>query len=199
VKTRDPACALALYDCGMWVWEKCGLGRWRRDLVGRSGGRVLEVGIGTGRNLRHYPLDARVIGLDPDLRMLRRAARRRPDVPLVAGRAEALPFRADAFDAVVSSLVFCSVADPVAGLGEIRRVLGPDGRLHMLEHVRSTSRWLAWIQDLVQPVWTRVTGGCHLNRDTEALVMAEGFHLEKVERRTGDVLRRFRARLADHG
>jgi ubiquinone/menaquinone biosynthesis C-methylase UbiE len=95
-------------------------------------------------------------------------------VPLVQGDAQALPFRTGAFDTVVSGLVFCSVADPPRALAEIKRVLRPRGELRMLEHVRSRIRWRAVLQDLIQPAWTWLAGGCHPNRDTESTVERAG-------------------------
>src|SRR5919108_3733942 len=108
----------SLYDGLMWVLDGLGLGEWRRQLVRGAAGRTLEVGCGTGRNLPLYSSTAQVIGLDPDHAALIRARRRSPAVPLVVGTVEALPFRAAAFDTIVSSLVFCSVDDPVRGLHE---------------------------------------------------------------------------------
>lgn len=182
------------YDLTCAVMELFGLDRWRKKLVAGARGRVLDVGAGTGRNLPLYPPGARVVGLDPSLDVLRRARRRAPGVPLVVGSAEALPFRDGAFDTVVSGLVFCSVPDPVRGLREVKRVLSPGGLLRMLEHVRSRSRLGARIQDLIQPAWTWVVGGCHPNRDTEANVRAAGFSIDPEDYRAQRNLRRFAAR-----
>lgn len=181
-----------LYDALCAVLDRAGLARWRRWLAGDARGRILEVGCGTGRNLPLYPPAGRVIGIDPALDALRRARRRAPRVPLVAGDAAALPFRDGVFDTVVSSLVFCSVADPARGLAETRRVLARGGQLRMLEHVRSRRPWQARWQDRLQPLWTRVSGGCHPNRDTEASVEAAGFRIE--DRRARGDFRRLVAR-----
>ncbi|MFH7326815.1 class I SAM-dependent methyltransferase [Desulfurivibrio sp. C05AmB] len=188
-----------LYDALMAVSDACGLARWRRRLVGGAAGRTLEVGCGTGRNLPLYPAGLAVIGIDPDPAALRYARRRAPRVPLLAARVEALPFRPGTFDSVVSSLVFCSVADPERGLAEIRRVLRPGGELRMLEHVRHPQpRWAA-LQDLIQPAWTKVAGGCHPNRATESTVEQAGFRIEEAGRAARGVMRRFAARLRpDH-
>lgn len=183
-----------LYDAVMSVSDATGLDRWRRWLARGARGRTLEVGCGTGRNLPHYPGDVEVVGLDVDLESLRKARRRAPDVPLVCASAEALPFRDGALDTVVSGLVFCSVPDAQKGLAEVHRVLVPEGRLRMLEHVRAHRRLWAWLQDRVQPVWTWATGGCHPNRDTEAAVEAAGFDIEPEGRRAEGVMRRFSAR-----
>ena len=181
----DPLCALV---------ERSGLGRWRSWLVAGARGRTLDLGCGTGRNLPLLPSGIVAVGLDPSWHALVRARRRAPNVALVMGRAEALPFRSGSFDTVLSGLAFCSVPDPREGLREIRRVLRPHGRLRMLEHVRSTRPWKARVQDLVQPWWTALSGGCHPNRDTERSVVEGGFEIEPEGRRARGEMRRFSAR-----
>jgi ubiquinone/menaquinone biosynthesis C-methylase UbiE len=183
-----------LYDAVMAVTDRIGLWKLRSWLTRGSIGRVLEVGCGTGRNLPRYPPSARVIGIDPSLDSLRRARRRAPDVALVCATAEALPFRPASFDTVAISLVLCSVPDPGVALAEVRRVLRDPGSVRLLEHVRSERGWEARWQDFIQPAWTRITGGCHPNRDTEAAVLRAGFRLE--ERRANRNLRRLVARKA---
>ncbi len=183
-----------LYDAICFVMERTGFTGWRRWLAGGARGLTLDLGCGTGRSLPLFPAAARVIGIDPSLDALRRARRRAPGVPLVQGNAEALPFRPGAFDTVAATLVFCSVPHPARGLAEVRRVLAPGGTLRMIEHVRSTRRWKARVQDAVQPLWTRVAGGCHPNRETERVVEANGFRIEREGRRARADLRRFVAR-----
>jgi ubiquinone/menaquinone biosynthesis C-methylase UbiE len=183
-----------LYDALCALYEAAGLARWRTWLVAGARGRVLDLGCGTGRNLPLLPADTRAVGLEPSWATLQRARRRAPRVPLVVGSAEALPFRDAAFDTVLSGLVFCSVPDPRRGFLEVRRVLRRDGQLRMLEHVRSTRPWKARLQDLLQPVWTGFTGGCHPNRDTERAVEAGGFQIEGEGRRAKGNMRRFVAR-----
>lgn len=183
-----------LYDALCAVADRLGLARWRRWAAQGARGRTLEVGCGTGRNLPLYGPGARVVGLDPSLAALHRARRRAPGTPLVAAEVEALPFRDGAFDTVVSSLVFCSVSDVRRGLAEARRALTGGGQLRMLEHVRSDRAWRARWQDRLQPLWTRLSGGCRPNRDTETAVVAAGFVIEPGERRARGDLRRFVAR-----
>jgi len=183
-----------LYDAVCALYERGGIGRWRHLLTAGAYGAVLDLGSGTGRNLPLLPADVRIVALDPSLDALERARRRAPTVPLVVGSAEALPFRAGTFDTVLSGLAFCCVDDPRRGLEEVKRVLRPDGELRMLEHVRSGISWRARIQDLVQPAWTRLTGGCHPTRDTERTVEATGFRIDAAGRRAKGTARLFAAR-----
>ena len=187
-----------LYDGLCAVVERTGLAEWRRWLASGARGRTLDVGCGTGRGLPLYGSGVRVIGLDPAWDSLGRARRRAPGVPLVQGSAEALPFRAGTFDTVVSSLVFCSVAEPVRGLAEVKRVLRPDGRLRMIEHVRSRRAWKAAFQDSVQPLWTWASGGCRPNRETERAVESAGFVIETGDRAEMADMRRFSARVRSY-
>ena len=183
-----------LYDGLCAVLERTWLGPWRRWLAEGARGLTLDVGCGTGRGLPLYGARVRAIGLDPQWDSLGRARRRAPGVPLVQGSAEALPFREGTFDTVVASLVFCTVPEPARGLAEVKRVLRRDGRLRMLEHVRSRRTWKASFQDRVQPFWTWVSGGCHPNRDTERAVEAAGFVIEGEDRAELADMRRFSAR-----
>ncbi len=180
-----------LYDAMCSVMEWAGLSRWREWLVKGADGRTLEVGCGTGRNLARYEPSLTVIGLEPDADAIRKAKSRTPNALLVRGSAEALPFRDGAFDTVVSSLVFCSVPHPDFGLKETGRVLTAEGQLRMLEHVRHDSKPIGWLQDVLQPAWTAVAGGCHPNRRTEAAVEANGFVISAEGRRGDGTMRRF--------
>lgn len=183
-----------LYDTAMAFLDWSGLSRWRAWLAGGAVGRTLELGCGTGRNLGRYPSEVMLVACEPAADALAAAKRKHPGVLLVRASAEALPFREGAFDTVVSSLVFCSVPRADVGLGEVRRALKPDGQLRMLEHVRSDGRVMAWLQDVVQPAWTCVAGGCHPNRRTEAAVEAAGFTIDPTQRRADGTMRRFVAR-----
>lgn len=183
-----------LYDAMLAFAEWTGLARWRAWLVRGAKGRTLDVGCGTGRNLPLLGAGVRAVGLDPQMDALRSARRKAPAVPLVCGSVEALPFRDGAFDTVVSGLVFCSVARPLQGLSEAKRVLRDDGELRMLEHVRATTPLGARWQDATQPLWTRIAGGCRRNRDTERAVEEAGFSILPEGRRARDTMRRFAAR-----
>ncbi len=180
-----------VYDAMCAVMEWTGLSRWRDWLVKGARGRTLEVGCGTGRNLPRYEASLSLVALEPDPDALAVAKRRAPNALLVRGSAEHLPFRAGAFDTVVSSLVFCSVPHPERGLQEIRRVLAPDGQLRMLEHVRNDNQTVGKVQDFIQPAWTAIAGGCFPNRRTEATVEANGFTISEDGRRKQGNMRRF--------
>jgi ubiquinone/menaquinone biosynthesis C-methylase UbiE len=185
-----------LYDLGLSVSERLGFIRWRRWLAEGATGRTLDLGTGTGRNLSWFAAAGPVVAVDPSRHNLRAARARRPEAMLVRARAESLPFRDGAFDTVVSGLVFCSVDDPAAGFAEVQRVLGRDGSLRMIEHVRSGSALEAWWQDLIQPAWTWVAGGCRNNRETERAVVAAGFEIDLTTHRASGTMRRFVARVA---
>lgn len=176
-----------VYDPLMAPLESLGLRGMRRDLLRGLRGRVLELGVGTGRNLPLYPDGVeRLVGIDPDEAMLKRAGERaraaRFPVELVVGSAEELPFEEESFDAVAATLAFCTIPDPERAFAEARRVLKQGGELRLLEHVEMERRPIAWAQAKATPVWKRVAGGCHLDRDTLKLVREAGFSVERVER-----------------
>lgn len=146
-----------------------GLSKGRSWVFRRAlGGRVLEVGAGTGKNLLHYPDGARIIATDLSSGMLARArekaARGSRRVGFVVTDAEDLAFKDSVFDRVVATCVFCSVPDPVRGLKEARRVLRPGGEILLLEHMRPGGI-LGRVFDLLDPVMSRLMGP-HINRRT---------------------------------
>jgi SAM-dependent methyltransferase len=169
------------------VADARGTGEHRRRLVAGLSGTVLEVGVGPGGSFRHYPREvAAVVALEPEptLRQhaLRAAGTASVPVGLVAGTAEQPPLAPGSVDAVVYSLVLCSVPDQRTALEVAFSTLRPGGDLVAYEHVRSRRRLLGFLEDAVTPVWARFTGGCHPNRDTVAAVRAAGFDVHEVER-----------------
>lgn len=175
------------YDRFMSPLERLGLGGWRRQLLHNVEPLVLEVGVGTGASFGGYNGRLPLVGVDREGRMARSAFERAAGlgVPVVIGQMDAqhLAFPDATFASVVTSLVFCSVADPVRGLRQIRRVLRPGGRLYMLEHVRPDHPFLGPLADLLNVPWHAVSQECNLNRRTADNVVAAGFGLESVERR----------------
>jgi ubiquinone/menaquinone biosynthesis C-methylase UbiE len=174
-----------IYDRFMEESERACLADWRTALLADLSGDVLEIGAGTGRNLDHYPSGIeRLVLAEPDRHMRRHlesmAAGHAKRVEVIAAPAQALPVADGELDAVVSTLVLCSVGDVDAVLGEVRRVLKPGGRFLFIEHVaaKGGSR-LVW-QRRVEPVWKRIADGCHLTRETRAAIERAGFELSEV-------------------
>jgi ubiquinone/menaquinone biosynthesis C-methylase UbiE len=154
-------------------------------LLSSARGRVLEIGVGTGLSFAHYPEIEELVGVDPSEPMLRRARRRATDigrdVTLVEAPAEALPFEDDSFDTLVTLAVLCTVGDPQRALGEIYRVLRPDGQFLFLEHVRSSDPKRARAQDRYERPWGWISGGCHPNRHTLNAIETAGFLVTDLE------------------
>ena len=174
----------AAYDWMTAALEREALGERRLALLSDLTGEVVDVGAGTGVNLRYLESAARVVAVEPEPAMRRQLARKRADaavaVELVDAVAESLPFQDASFDAVVFTCALCTIGDPDAALAEARRVLRPAGRLVFLEHVRGSGRLARW-QDRLTPLWSRLMAGCHPNRDTAAAVERAGFSIGRVE------------------
>ncbi len=173
----------AIYDPFLWIGELAGMRRHRHELLTHAHGETLEIGSGTGLNLAHYPDDLDHLVLaepDPSMRKRLQATVRRSDrkARVIDARAEQLPFADASIDTVVSTLVLCTVDAPDLALGEIRRVLHPDGQLLFIEHVRSDSATLARWQDRLARSWQRCAEGCRCNRATLELMDARGFRLD---------------------
>lgn len=168
-----------VYDTVTWAAERTVLGRLRSQLLRGLQGDILEVGAGTGANFAHYSTGARVLALEPDRAMFARAQRRVRDSAAaitleLAGDERLATMPARSFDAVVFTLVLCTVPDMNAALSGARRVLKSSGRLVVLEHVRSPGALGTW-QDRLRPVWERLAAGCQLNRDIQTAIAQAGF------------------------
>ena len=173
----------AIYDPFLWIGERAGMRRHRRDLLTQARGRTLEIGSGTGLNLARYPDDLDELVLaepDPSMRKRLQTAVRRGEhkARVIDAPAEQLPFADASIDTVVSTLVLCTVDAPALALREIGRVLRPNGQLLFIEHVRSDSPLLARWQDRLAGPWQRFAEGCRCNRATLELMNACGFQLE---------------------
>lgn len=186
IEVADSRMGAAVYNPFLWAGEKLGMARLRRRLLADARGAVLEIGAGTGLNLRHYPpgLDQLVL-LEPGARIgghidLGQAP---PDVPvrLEQAPAEYLPFEDASFDTVVSTLVLCTVADPRRAVAEVARVLRPDGRLLFLEHVRADQGWRRTLQRRSVRPWAAFADGCRCDRETVKTIEGR-MRIESIER-----------------
>lgn len=184
------------YDRGIQPLERLWFAGGHEWIGARARGRVLDVAVGTGANLPHYPLDASVTGIDLSPRMLaearRRAARLGRAVELVEGDAERLPFPDASFDTAVCALGLCSIPRPEVAIAEMHRVLAPGGRLLLLDHVASTAWPLRAAQRLVEQLTIRVAGE-HFTRRQRPLVEAVGFAVVEAERRKAGTIERVAA------
>ena len=168
--------------CGMPM-----ISRMRQLVVPQAVGRVLEVGIGTGLNIRHYNKQqvSHITGLDPALQMhplaLERIAKAGLTVDLVGLSAEKIPLPDASFDTVLITYTLCTIPDAHRALLEMHRVLKPAGKLLFCEHGHSPDASVARWQDRLQPLWGKVAGGCHLGRDIPALLRGAGFRVPGLE------------------
>lgn len=174
-----------VYDLMEFTVEKLAFEDWRAQLWSLlEGERVLEVGVGTGKNLPYHPAGSRVMAVDLSPRMLARAQQKAAQSPaaldFVRADAQHLPFAAGAFESAVATFVFCSVPDPVKGLREVARVVRPGGRAFLLEHVRVNKAVIGPLMDLADPLVVRLMGA-HINRQTEENVRRSGLKIERVE------------------
>jgi ubiquinone/menaquinone biosynthesis C-methylase UbiE len=184
------------YDKQIAFFERNWFSGGREWLCERARGRVLEVAVGTGRNLPRYPADVTITGIELSPAMLAIARQRATglgrDVDLRAGDAEDLPFDDASFDTVVCALSLCTIPSPVAAIGEMRRVLGPGGRLLLLDHIGSSWPPVYAAQWLLERVTIR-TAGEHFTRRQLSLVKAAGFQIVETERLKAGTVERIHA------
>nr|WP_277999063.1 class I SAM-dependent methyltransferase [Moorella sulfitireducens] len=159
-------------------------GDWRRRVWQEARGRVLEVGVGTGANFPFYPPECRVTAIDFSPGMLARARQKLQMAPapvdLIEMDVQHLEFEDASFDTVVATCVFCTVPDPVQGLKEVRRVCRPEGRIVLLEHVRSEHWFFGPVMDALNPLVLYLIGS-NINRRTVANVRMAGIEIEREE------------------
>lgn len=183
------------YDAMEVVVERRFFRNLREQTLWPLTGRILEVGVGTGKNLPYYTFDAEVTGIDISPRMLSRAIRRRAElglpVELLRMDAQRMAFASATFDHVVGTFVLCSIPDPIQAVAEMRRVLKPSGNVMLIEHVRSGQPVIAALQQLHDPITSRLAG-FHVNRDTRLNIQSGGLTIVKDEHLAlGDIFRRF--------
>jgi ubiquinone/menaquinone biosynthesis C-methylase UbiE len=187
-----------LYDIIDAPLEHLRFTSWRpmiRDRI--KGGKVLEVGVGTGKNMDYYPDGIEITAVDLSPRMLKRAQKRAGrlglDVRLLEMDAQSLAFPDNFFDTVFATFVFCSVPDPVQGLRELRRVCKPAGKLLLLEHVRPGNELMGIFFDAINPLIVRMIGA-NINRRTVDNIEAAGWQIQTQQHLSSDVVRLIEAR-----
>lgn len=189
----------AKYDREILFWEKVLFADCRRWVCSQARGDVLEIAVGTGRNLPFYPPDIRLTGIELSESMLtiarRRAEELRRPVDFRTGDAQALEFPDRSFDTVVCTIALCTIPNDRKAIGEAKRVLRPGGRLLFFEHVRSPLLPVRLIQQMLNPFTLRFQGD-YLVRDPLDYLAQTGFEIEDVERLKLGIVERVRARTA---
>ena len=157
------------YDLMGYMMEKGKMSEWRKSIWKEAQGKVLEVGVGTGKNIEYYSENADITAIDFSKKMLQKAREKADklgsNVDLRLMDVQKLDFPDNTFDTIVTTCVFCSVPDPVKGLMEIKRVCKNDGKIIMLEHVKSKGRFLSLLMDFFNPL-TVIIAGANINRNT---------------------------------
>jgi demethylmenaquinone methyltransferase/2-methoxy-6-polyprenyl-1,4-benzoquinol methylase len=172
-----------LFDTMEIPMEHMWFSKWRKDILSDLSGKVLDVGIGTGKNIPYYPNNCEVVGVDISNMMLSHAkekAAHKDNISLFQMDAEKLGFKDDSFDYVITTFVLCSIPDPVAALKEMKRVCKPDGMLINLEHMKSENRIIAFVEELFNPLTVAMTG-VNINRETVENVRKAGLNVVEVQ------------------
>lgn len=169
------------YDKAMAPLEKKYITAWRKKLLDQATGKILEIGGGTGINFPLYNKCDEVITIEPNPYMIEKALVRsqQANVPIqiIKNKAEHLPFPNHHFDTIVITLVLCSVDNMKQVIQECKRVLKPNGKLLVLEHIKMEQPFLAGLQHLLTPAWKHIADGCHLNRNPEVIIKECGFDI----------------------
>ena len=153
--------------------------KWRKQILSDLSGFVLDIGVGTGKNLKYYPENCRVVGMDVSSKMLEHAkkrARNIDNISLFVMDGEHLAFDDDSFNYVVTTFVLCSIPDPVEALREMKRVCKPDGIIINMEHMKSKNAILALIEDIFNPL-TSFAAGVNINRRTVENIKKAGLNI----------------------
>ena len=169
-----------------WAMKAPALSKLRSELIPSAEGKVLEIGMGSGLNLPHYDGISGLIGLEPseELQNLAQDMLIQTHFPseMLTGSAEDIPLESNTFDTVVMTWTLCSVTDPVVALSEIKRVIKPGGKVIFAEHGKSPDQNIRKLQKTLNPLWSRIAGGCQLNREIVDLYESSGFKFKSLER-----------------
>jgi len=182
-----------IYDLIEGHMEKSMLGKWRKEVMDELEGNILEVGVGTGKNIEHYPKNISVTGIDFSSKMLSKAKERaktlHKDIKLIQMDAQNMDFDDNTFDTIFTTCVFCSVPDPIKGLKEIRRVCKRHGKIVMIEHVRSERKLMGVLMDVFNPIVVG-TYGANINRRTIENIRVAGFNNITVTDLFSDIVKK---------
>ncbi len=174
-----------IYDLVEIPMENSLFKKWRTDLINPLKGNILEIGVGTGKNLSYYNKEAKVIGIDLSPGMLSKAEERlkqlnRKNIKLMEMDAQNLKFKDNSFDYVICTFVLCSIPDPIKALEEMKRVVKPNGKILMIEHMLSKNKLIAFYENIHNPI-TRFLFGFNVNRKTDENVIKAGLKIIKMK------------------
>lgn len=185
--------ASKFYDILEAPMEMMSLKGWRISLMKELNGKVLEVGVGTGKNIEYYPNGINITAIDFSERMLEKAREKaekfNKKVTLMQMDAQDMKFSDNTFDTIFTTCVYCSVPDPIQGLKEMRRVCKPNGKIIMIEHVRSEKKVLGLIMDILNPIVVN-TYGANINRRTVENIYKSGFKDVNVNNLYSDIVKK---------
>jgi len=185
--------AARFYDLFESPMEMMALKKWRIEIMKELKGKVLEVGVGTGKNIEYYPEKIEITAIDFSEKMLEKAKEKakkfNKKVAIMSMDVQNLDFSDNTFDTVFTTCVFCSVPDPIKGLEEMRRVCKPTGKIIMIEHVRSEGKVLGFIMDVLNPLVVN-TYGANINRRTVENIYLSGYTNVEVTNLSSDILKK---------
>lgn len=177
------------YD-GFFFGAEWFVSKQRKEVLREAKGVILEVGAGTGSSFKDYPSGKQIIALDSSKGMLRQAEKRMKvysgKIELYVADTQSLPFKDETFDTIFTSLVFCSVHNPIRGLRELRRVLKKDGQLLMIEHVKSGNKVVGYMMDKINPLIKKFD---NINRETVNNVEMAGFNVKLQKNLAFDIVK----------
>ncbi|MDU5722716.1 MAG: methyltransferase domain-containing protein [Clostridium butyricum] len=185
--------AARFYDILETPMEMMALREWRIDLMKGLEGNILEIGVGTGKNIEYYPDDISITAIDFSEGMLQKAREKaekyNKNVTLIQMDAQDMKFPDNTFDTIFTTCVYCSVPDPVKWLKEMRRVCKPNGKIIMIEHVRSEMWLLGAVMDILNPIVV-TTYGANINRKTVENIYKSGFTDVNSNNLYGDIVKK---------
>ncbi|WP_394871220.1 class I SAM-dependent methyltransferase [Clostridium butyricum] len=185
--------AARFYDILETPMEMMALREWRIDLMKGLEWNILEIGVGTGKNIEYYPDDISITAIDFSEGMLQKAREKaekyNKNVTLIQMDAQDMKFPDNTFDTIFTTCVYCSVPDPVKGLKEMRRVCKPNGKIIMIEHVRSEMWLLGAVMDILNPIVV-TTYGANINRKTVENIYKSGFTDVNSNNLYGDIVKK---------